>query len=178
MSTSHANVDHGNSDMESKSIVSIADILPVGHIVRGHSTTSKKCLLEDLSGMFAGEAVDLSARGIFTKLIERENLGSTGIGAGVALPHGRIDGLSETLAIFMSLSKPLDFDAADNQPVNLVFALLVPEHATEVHLNLLAQLASLFREPELRAALSSSTSAEEMHALLTSSTPNHADDAI
>lgn len=177
MSTSHASIDHGSSDMENKNIASIAEILPVGHIVSGHSTTSKKRLLEDLAGMFAGETVDLDARAIFTKLIDRENLGSTGIGAGVALPHGRIDGLSETLAIFMSLTEPLDFDAADNQPVNLVFAMLVPEHATDAHLKLLAQIASLFREPELRAALNSSTSAEEMHALLTDNTRNHSDDA-
>ena len=177
MSSSHASIDHEQSDTGHNDTASIDDILPIGHIVLGHSTTSKKRLLEDLAGMFAGEGIDLNARTIFSKLIERENLGSTGIGAGVALPHGRIDGLSTTLAIFMSLTEPLDFDAADKQPVNLVFALLVPEHATDVHLNLLAQLAGLFREPDLRAALTASSSAEEIHALLTGSSSKNADDA-
>jgi len=153
----------------------ISDILPVGHIVLGHSTTSKKRLLEDLAGMFAGESVELDPLAIFTTLIERENLGSTGIGAGVALPHGRIVGLSDTLAIFMTLAEPLDFGAADGEPVKLVFALLVPENATEAHLKLLAQLAGLFRDPELRTALANSTSADEVHKLLTSSSPGSSD---
>ena len=75
----------------------------------------------------------------------------------------------------MSLAEPLDFDAADNEPVNLVFALLVPEQATDAHLKLLAQIAGLFRDPDLRAALASSESAEEIHALLTSHTPQNPD---
>ena len=168
MTASHASIEHASGTTDA---TSIADILPLGHIVRDHTTTSKKCLLEDLAGMFAGETVDLDARTIFSNLIERENLGSTGIGAGVALPHGRMDGLSKTLAIFMSLAQPLDFDAADNKPVNLVFALLVPEHATDAHLKLLAQLASLFRDPDLRAAITAAESAEEIHKLLTTYTP-------
>lgn len=172
MTASHASLEPstGNTDA-----TGISDILPVGHIVRGHSTTSKKCLLEDLAGMFAGETVDLDARTIFSNLIERENMGSTGIGSGVALPHGRVNGLSKTLAIFMSLAEPLDFDAADNEPVNLVFALLVPEHATDAHLKLLAQIAGLFRDPDLRAAIASSDSAEEIHELLTSHTSQNSD---
>lgn len=164
MTASHAIADHGGA---SPGTARIGDILPIGHIELNHSTTSKKRLLEDLAGMFAGETHDLDARTIFTTLIDREKLGSTGIGSGVALPHGRIEGLTDTLAIFMTLAEPLDFEAADNQPVNLVFALLVPEQATDNHLQLLARLAELFRDPKLREALANSKTPEEAHALLT-----------
>ena len=164
MTASHAIAEQGNT---SHGVAHIGDILPVGHIELKHSTTSKKRLLEDLAGMFAGETRELDASTIFTTLIDREKLGSTGIGSGVALPHGRIDGLTDTLAIFMTLAEPLDYDAADNQPVDMVFALLVPEHATEAHLQLLARLAGLFRDPALRAALLQCRTPDEAHDLLT-----------
>ena len=164
MTAGHAIIEQGDAG---HGVTRIGDILPVGHIELNHSTTSKKRLLEDLAGMFAGEALDLDPHTIFTTLIDREKLGSTGIGSGVALPHGRIEGLDDTLAIFMTLAEPLDFDAIDRQPVNLVFALLVPEQATDAHLQLLARLAGLFRDPVLRSDLAECTTPEEAHQLLT-----------
>jgi PTS system nitrogen regulatory IIA component len=90
---------------------------------------------------------------IFSTLIERENLGSTGIGSGVALPHGRIAGLEKVVGFFLRLQTEMDFDAIDHLPVNLVFAILVPQDATEEHLKLLASLASIFRDEETRQQL-------------------------
>ena len=103
--------------------------------------------------MFAEQLPDIDAGQIFSTLIERENLGSTGIGDGIALPHGRISGLDNVAGIFLRLQEPLEFAAADHLPVNLIFAILVPENATEEHLKLLASLAGVFRDEETRMKL-------------------------
>lgn len=86
---------------------------------------------------------------IFERLLERERLGSTGLANGVALPHSRIAGLDRAYGVFLRLASPVDFDALDGQPVDLLFALLVPEEATDEHLQLLAELARLFSDPKL-----------------------------
>lgn len=131
----------------------IGTILDRGGIFTGHQTTSKKRLLEQIANIFAEQLPDIDASQIFSTLIERENLGSTGIGNGIALPHGRISGLDSVAGIFLRLQDPLDYDAADNLPVNLIFAILVPENATEEHLKLLASLAGIFRDEESRQKL-------------------------
>jgi len=158
MSVSHASIHHpamhGN---EQHDVPDIGAILDRGRIVVGHQTTSKKRLLEQVANMFAERIADADAGQIFSTLIERENLGSTGIGNGVALPHGRIAGLKDAVGIFLHLRNALDFDAVDHLPVNLVFAILVPEDATEEHLNLLANLAGIFRNNEKRQKLLETT---------------------
>lgn len=158
MSVSHASIRHpamhGNKQDDAPDI---GEILDRGGIVIGHQTTSKKRLLEQIANMLAERLPNIDARQIFRTLIERENLGSTGIGNGVALPHGRIAGLEDVVGVFLHLKNALDFDAVDHLPVNLVFAILVPENATEEHLNLLASLAGIFRNDEKRQKLLETT---------------------
>ena len=114
---------------------------------------SKKRLLEQVSTMLAGSSPQLSGHAIFDALISREKLGSTGLGKGVAIPHGRISGLSEPVCAFVRLITPVDFDAADGQPVDLIFALLVPEESTEEHLQVLSTIAEIFSNKSICALL-------------------------
>lgn len=158
MSVRHANIQHpAMHENKQHDALDIGVILDHGRIVTGHQTTSKKRLLEQIANMFAENLPDADAGQIFSTLIERENLGSTGIGDGVALPHARIKGLEDVVGLFLSLQEPLEFDAVDQQKVNLVFAILVPEDATEEHLNLLASLASVFQNTEKRQVLLETT---------------------
>ena len=108
---------------------------------------SKKRLLEHISELLAKNVPQLSRNEIFDSLISREKLGSTGLGKGVAIPHGRLSSLERPLCAFIRLDNPIGFDAADGQPVDLVFALIVPESSTDEHLQILAGIASLFSNP-------------------------------
>jgi PTS system nitrogen regulatory IIA component len=108
---------------------------------------SKKRLLENISELLASNAPRLSRNEIFNSLISREKLGSTGLGKGVAIPHGRMAGLERPLCAFIKLDQPIEFDAADGQPVDLIFALIVPEDSTEEHLQILSSIATLFGNP-------------------------------
>ena len=154
MPVGHANMHHPAASTEpDQDSPDIGAILDRGGIVTGHQTTSKKRLLEQIANLFAEQLPDTDAGQIFSTLIDRENLGSTGIGNGIALPHGRISGLKDVAGIFLRLQEPLEFDAADHLPVNLIFAILVPENATEEHLKLLASLAGVFRDEETRMKL-------------------------
>ena len=114
---------------------------------------SKKRLLEHLSELLARNVPQLSRNEIFDSLITREKLGSTGLGKGVAIPHGRLTGLERPLCAFIRLDEPVEFDAADGQPVDLVFALIVPENSTEEHLQILAGIAALFSNPAFCSAM-------------------------
>ena len=115
--------------------------------------SSKKRLLEALAGLLATGHPRLDPDLVFERLLERERLGSTGLGHGIALPHARVKEVGEALGAFVSTARGVDYDAVDGEPVDLAFALLVPESATEEHLQLLAQLAGLFSDPEIRARL-------------------------
>jgi PTS system nitrogen regulatory IIA component len=158
MPASHTSIHHpamhGNKQHDAPHI---GEILDRGAIVVDHQTTSKKRLLEQIANMFSEHIPGTNAGQIFSTLFERENLGSTGIGHGVALPHGRVAGLEEAVGVFLHLQDGLDFGAVDHLPVNLVFAILVPEDATEEHLNLLASLAGIFRNDEKRQKLLEAT---------------------
>jgi len=114
---------------------------------------SKKRLFERLGELLAGNSGVLSPNDIFDALINREKLGSTGLGKGVAIPHGRIASLEKPLCAIIKLAKPIDFDATDKQPVDLVFALLVPEESTEEHLQVLSTIAEVFSNSGVCAAL-------------------------
>ena len=109
---------------------------------------SKKRLLEVIAELLSGQNPQLDVIEIFEKLIERERLGSTGLGKGIALPHARITNLEQAQAVFIRLQDGIDFDSIDNQPVDLVVALLVPVDANEQHLKILAGLAGFFNNDD------------------------------
>jgi len=144
-------------------------------IGNGLELSSKKRLLERLGVLLASADPNLSSEGAFGRLCERERLGSTGLGHGVALPHARMREVTEAVGAFVQLRKGVAFDAPDNGSIDLTFALLVPESVTELHLQLLAQLASMFKDPRLRRDLRRATSAEQILALLEDPEPDARD---
>ena len=127
----------------------ISDLLSAERIHCDVHSSSKKRLLELISEELARNSDQVSQREIFESLCARERLGSTGLGKGVAIPHGRVKGSRHVQASFIRLRKPLPFDAADGEPVDLLFCLAVPEDCGEDHLKLLAQVAELFSDPQL-----------------------------
>jgi len=127
----------------------ISDLLSPERIRLDVQSSSKKRLLELISEELARNSGEFSTREIFESLCARERLGSTGLGKGVAIPHGRVKGSKHVEASFIRLKKPLPFDAVDSQPVDLLFCLAVPEDCGEDHLKLLAQVAELFSDPDL-----------------------------
>jgi len=148
-------------------------ILDTSRISVADPASSKKRILEQAAQLLAGNAEEPGAERIFERLLERERLGSTGLSGGVALPHSRMPGLDDSRGAFLQLAAPVEFDALDGRPVDLVFALLVPEDATEEHLQLLAKLAAMFNEESLRDRLRAAE-AEEAMAILSGNTSTHA----
>ena len=146
-------------------MISLSDILPVSHIILDAETSSKKRLFECVAQLFAAQS-GLPQSEIFDCLVARERLGSTALGQGVAMPHGRHASVSAATGAFIRLKEPIEFDAPDNKPVSLVFVLLVPEAATSEHLELLAHLAGRFSEKSVRDALQSCGSPEAARDLL------------
>jgi len=128
--------------------------------------SSKKRLLEVLGELLASAAPGLGPEAVFERLLERERLGSTGLGHGVALPHARMEQITEAVGAFAQLRRGVDFAAIDEGPVDLVFALLVPEEANEMHLQLLSRLAAMFSDPQLRQGLREADSKDRILALL------------
>ena len=131
----------------------LSDILSKNCVRLDAEASSKKRVLESASEMLADTDQSLSPRQVFNCLIAREKLGSTGLGHGVAIPHGRLAGLDKTIGVFLRVPKGVDFDAPDNEPVDMVFALLVPEESTDEHLQVLASIASYFDDEGSRDAL-------------------------
>jgi len=149
----------------------IAKLLAPSHVVADLAASSKKRLFEQAGLLF--ENHDGIARSlVFESLFAREKLGSTGLGQGVAIPHGRIKNLKEALGAFLRLEQAVPFDAPDAQPVRLVFVLLVPEKATEKHLQLLSELAQMFSDKALREALLAAPDAAMLHHLVTTWHPD------
>ena len=149
-------------------IMQISDILQPERIVCQRDSTSKKRSLELLSELLAGALPDFAGGEIFDSLIGRERLGSTGLGKGVALPHGRLSGLKKPIGAMAILKHGTDFDAIDHNPVDLLFALLVPEESTDEHLQILAHLATMFSNQEFCAKLRSCNSSEQCYKLVSS----------
>lgn len=137
-------------------------------IAIGMIASSKKRLLEKLGELMHADVPELDVNAAFSSLIERERLGSTGIGHGVALPHGRLRGLDRAVGALGILAEDMDFEAIDNQPVRLVFALLVPEEANEEHLRLLSLLATLFSKEDVRQHLLKADNPEDVYHYLAS----------
>jgi nitrogen PTS system EIIA component len=151
----------------------VSKILSVSHVSLDLQASSKKRLFEQAGLLF--ENLDGIAKNIvFESLFAREKLGSTGLGQGVAIPHGRIKGLKDALGAFVRLAQPVPFDAPDGNPVSLVFVLLVPEKATERHLQILSELAQMFSDKALREAMASAPDAATLHALIASWQPDAA----
>lgn len=129
----------------------------------------KQAILETLSDLFA-RSYDLDANIVLEYLDEREKLGSTGFGRGVAIPHARIPGIQRPMAALLKLRHPANFNAADGLPVDLVFGLLSPEHSGAAHLHALAAISRLMRDEEVRDALTDAPTVEAMYGLLTNAT--------
>ncbi|MDH5472219.1 MAG: PTS sugar transporter subunit IIA [Gammaproteobacteria bacterium] len=125
--------------------------------------SSKKRVLEKLSQILALGAIGYDSAEIFNRLIERERLGSTGLGHGVALPHGRYGENTITIGAFVKLNEGIDFDSPDGEPTDLLFALLVPEHHTDEHLQVLATLAGMFSDKDFCAKLRQCSTDEELY---------------
>lgn len=135
----------------------------VGAHVRG---TSKKQLLQEIANR-AADIYGLDARSVFDALLDRERLGSTAMGRGVAAPHARVEGLSQVCGVFCQLDRGLDFDAQDDVPVDLVFALIAPEEAGSEHLLALARVSRALRDASVCAKLRSCDDASALYAVLT-----------
>lgn len=144
----------------------IHDLLSPERISLDLHAGSKKRLLEIISEKLADNSSELNQREVFDSLITRERLGSTGLGDGVAIPHGRVAGINHVEAAFFRLAKPLAFEAADGKPVDVLFALAVPEECGEDHLKLLAHIAELFSQPGFVDAVRSAESPAQLLKLL------------
>ena len=148
-------------------------ILPATQVLVGVDATSKKRAFEEAGLLF--ETLHGLNRALITdSLFARERLGSTGLGHGVAIPHGRIKGLKQPLAAVFQLGSPIGFDAPDEQPVQLMIFLLVPEAATQKHLEILSEIAELLSDSQLREQMKSATDAAALHALITGWQSAHA----
>jgi nitrogen PTS system EIIA component len=146
--------------------MAVADILTPARVAIGVHATSKKAVLEELARLVASGARELTPAQAFDGLIVRERLGSTGLGNGIAIPHGRIEHLSAMVGAFLRTENPIDFDAIDGEPVDLFFALVVPVDTTEEHLAMLADLAASFSDEELVGKLRELASTTKVHSLL------------
>jgi len=132
------------------------------------SASSKKKVLENLSQKLAVNTTATTAEKIFQVLLERERLGSTGLGKGVAIPHARVPGLNHTVAAMLTLDSPVPFESADSQPIDIAFGLLVPEEDTDNHLQHLSRLVTLFRDAEVCEKIRRAKDADDIFDLLIS----------
>lgn len=140
----------------------LADILSSERIVVDVAVSSKKALLEKAAELLAADDASGHARDIFESLCQRERLGSTGLGHGVAIPHGRVEGQSNVAGCLVRLSSGIEFDAPDDARVDLFFALAVPAHCTDVHLRLLAGIAERFGDETCRNRLREAGGSDEI----------------
>ncbi|KRH98731.1 PTS sugar transporter subunit IIA [Curvibacter sp. PAE-UM] len=145
----------------------LASILPTAQVLVHVDATSKKRAFEEV-GLLFENLHGLNRALVTDSLFARERLGSTGLGHGVAIPHGRIKGLKAPMAAVLQLAQPIGFDAPDELPVSLLIFLLVPEAATQKHLEILSEIAELLSDTALRAKLNSSATSTELHALIAS----------
>ena len=143
----------------------LAKLLPANNIELAVEASSKKRVFEHAAMMFENQQ-GIEHSKVFDSLLARERLGSTGLGQGVAIPHGRIKGLKEAVAAIVSLNNPVAFDAPDAQPVSFLIFLLVPEQATQQHLEILSELAELLSDKNLRETLKSAKGPGEVLQLI------------
>lgn len=148
----------------------VTPLLKPANVLADFDTSSKKRLFEQAGQMFQASH-GVSGAEVFDSLFSREKLGSTALGYGIAIPHGRLKHLKETACAFLRLRTPADFDAPDQQPVDLVFILLAPAAATDVHLQILGELAAMFSDEDFRARLRAAPDAAALHRLITEWAP-------
>jgi PTS system nitrogen regulatory IIA component len=151
----------------------VAKLLPSANVLLDLQVSSKKRLFEQVGLLFENNH-GIARSLVFDSLFARERLGSTGLGQAVAIPHGRIKGLKDALGAFVRLAQPVPFDAPDGKPVNLLFVLLVPEQATEKHLQILSELAQMFSDRALREAMTAAPDAGALHQLIAAWQPDAA----
>ena len=142
-------------------------LLPPENVLLDLEATSKKRVFERVGLLFENNQ-GIARSTVFEALFAREKLGSTGLGHGIAVPHGRIKGLKEAKGAFVRLVSPVPFESPDGQPVSLLFVLLVPEHATDQHLQILSELAELFSDRASRESLSVATDADRVRQVFSS----------
>ncbi len=150
----------------------LGDLISPEGVVATCKANSKKQLLQELA-THASRMTNVDHRIIFDTLLQRERLGSTGIGQGIAIPHGKLAPLDNIVSLFFRLETPIDFDSIDDQPVDLIFLLLVPEGAGADHLKALARISRLLREPASIEKLRSSRNPASLFAVLTEPAASH-----
>lgn len=147
-------------------MVELSEIINVDAVRAPVKATSKKRLLQDLADM-AEQVYGLPSALVYKSLMDREALGPTGVGRGVAIPHARFSGVTQMVGLFMRLEKPVDFDSIDRQPVDLVFALFAPENAGAEHLKALARVSRTLKNETVCAKLRSTFDTSAIYAILT-----------
>ena len=153
--------------------MALADLLQQDAIIPALKVNSKKQLLQELASR-ASKLTGVAEREIFDVILQRERLGSTGVGHGVAIPHGKLNSISSIIGVFARLETPVDFEALDDEPVDLVFLLLAPEGAGADHLKALSRIARVLRDQELVAKLRQTDSASAIYAFLNQEQANAA----
>jgi PTS system nitrogen regulatory IIA component len=148
----------------------LSRLLPASNVLIDFTASSKKRVFEQAGLIFENNQAIARAK-VFDSLFARERLGSTGLGQGVAIPHGRIKGLKEAVAAFVRVAEPIPFDAPDGQPVGLMIFLLVPEQATQQHLDILSELAQMLSDKSFRETLLTASDANAVHVALTTWEP-------
>jgi len=151
----------------------IAKLLPPQNVLPDLDVGSKKRVFEQVGLLFENNH-NIARSVVFDSLFAREKLGSTGLGQGVAIPHGRIKGLKEAIGAVVRMKQPIPFDAPDGQNVNLIFVLLVPDRATDLHLQILSELAQMFSDKPFRERLLSAQDAAQLHQLVAEWQPHGA----
>ncbi|MDQ3187252.1 MAG: PTS sugar transporter subunit IIA [Pseudomonadota bacterium] len=149
----------------------IAQLLPLSNVIAELDAGTKKSVFEQIGQLFEN-SLHIASNEVSDSLLTREKLGSTGLGQGVAIPHGRIKGLREAAAALIRMKNPIPFDAPDDIPVSLICVLLVPETATDLHLQILSELAQMFSNKNFREGLLTSKDQAEIHRLIYNWMPN------
>lgn len=144
-------------------MIRLENILTPGRSLVNVPGGSKKAVLEEIAKLIGQQVPEFDWQTVYESLIAREKLGSTGFGNGIAIPHCRLKGCTSPVSAVLHLEKPVDFDAIDGAPVDLLFVLLVPEAATDAHLELLRQIASMLDRADVRASLRNAKTSDELY---------------
>jgi nitrogen PTS system EIIA component len=143
----------------------IASLLPASHVLVDSPAADRRAVFEEVALLLEGKTGVKRAL-ILDSLLARERLGSTGLGQGIAIPHGRVRGLREAVGAFVRTRDPIEFESPDERPVSLIFVLLVPEKSTDLHLEILGELAQMFSDRELRAKLAAAPDSLDIQRLI------------
>jgi nitrogen PTS system EIIA component len=154
-------------------MMDLSDLITPFGVIPSLKASNKKQALQELAAK-AAKLTGIDAHEIFNTLLQRERLGSTGVGNGIAIPHGKMNALGHIVGMFARLEEPIDFEAIDEEPVDLVFLLLAPENAGADHLKALARISRLMREPTAVEKLRSSRDKDALYAVLTEPAASHA----